>query len=88
MFVDAAIFYEVLERCPDLFPEWKKEGDKYWNSETGYIVYKGGAIAHDAIYRGWKYDNISKTITSKTINGGKCPEWKITGEYLNYEFYN
>ena len=88
MFVDAAIFYEVLERCPDLFPEWKKEGDKYWNSETGYIVYKGGAIAHDAIYREWKYNNMSKTITSKTINGGKGPEWKITGEYLNYEFSN
>lgn len=88
MFVDAAIFYEVLERCPDLFPEWKKEGDKYWNSETGYMVYKGGAVAHDAIYRGWKYDNISKTITSKDINGGKDPGWTIIGECLNYEFSN
>ena len=53
MLIEPAVFYEVLERCPDLFPEWEKEGDRYWNSKTGYMVYKGGAVAHDAVYRGY-----------------------------------
>ncbi len=82
MFVDTAVFYEVLERCPDLFPEWKKEGNKYWNSKTGYMIYKGGTIAHDAVYRGQKFYN-----ASKTINGSKDLEWKKEGECLNYGYY-
>lgn len=55
MFIEPKIFYEVLERCPDLFPEWKKEGSRYWNSETGYMVTEDGTVLHDAIYRGYKY---------------------------------
>ena len=45
--------YEVLERCNDLFPEWKKEGNQYWNSRTGEIVTKDGVAMHDLVYRNY-----------------------------------
>ena len=53
MILDGKRLYQVLERCPDLFPEWKKEGDQYWNSKTGEIVNKEGTFMHDLVYRGY-----------------------------------
>ena len=57
MLIEPAVFYEVLERCHDLFPEWEKEDDRYWNSKTGYMIYKNGIVVHDAVYRGYVLDN-------------------------------
>ena len=54
MFIENDIAYQVLERCQDLFPEWKKEGDQFWNSETGEIICKNGLTMHDLVYRGYK----------------------------------
>ena len=55
MFIDDSLMYEVLERCGDLFPEWKREGDSFWNSKTGEIVHKDGFITHDLVYRPNKF---------------------------------
>lgn len=61
--------YEVLERCNDLFPHWKKEGDQYWNSRTGEIVTKDGVSMHDAVYRPPKEEE--DWITCE-LNGEPC----------------
>ena len=58
MILDGKRLYEVLERCPDLFPEWKKEGNQYWNSKTGEIIYDNGMYMHDLVYRGYEAYNI------------------------------
>ena len=68
MFIDADVAYEVLERCQDLFPEWKKEGDQYWNSETGEIIRKDGIVMHDLVYRGYKHDLSHEIHLDKSTN--------------------
>ena len=55
MFIDDSLMYEVLKRCGDLFPEWKKEGDSFWNSKTGEIIHKDGFVTHDLVYRSYKF---------------------------------
>lgn len=52
MILDGKRLYEILERCGDLFPEWKKEKDRYWNFKTGEIVDKDGGFMHDLVFRG------------------------------------
>lgn len=44
--------YQVLERCSDLFPEWKKGHGQFWNSKTGEIITEDGIKMHDLVYRG------------------------------------
>lgn len=76
MYLTGKKLYDVLERCNDLFPAWKKEGSQYWNENTGEIVTKGGLMMHDAVYRpsnipdpdGYLGDDISE---SRTINFGQ-----------------
>ena len=58
MFLDGKKLYEVLDRCEDLFPEWKREGNKFWNSKTGEIVYNDGLEMQDLVYRGREGYNI------------------------------
>ena len=58
MFLDGKKLYEVLDRCEDLFPEWKREGNKFWNSKTGEIVYDDGLEMQDLVYRGREGYNI------------------------------
>lgn len=58
MFLDGEKLYQVLDRCEDLFPEWKREGSKFWNSKTGEIIYDNGVGAHDLVYRGHEAYNI------------------------------
>lgn len=55
MFIDADRAYQVLERCGDLFPEWIKEKDQYWNRETGEIITKSGISIHDCVYRPFSF---------------------------------
>lgn len=50
--IDNKRAYQVLERCQDLFPEWKKEHGRFWNSKTGEILTKDGIAMHDLVYRG------------------------------------
>lgn len=52
MFIDGSLMYEVIERCPDLFPEWIKENGQYWNCKTGEIITENGIAMHDLVYRG------------------------------------
>ena len=54
MFLYGTRLYQVLERCEDLFPEWKRENGQFWNSETGEIVTEDGGIIYDLVYRGYK----------------------------------
>lgn len=56
MFLDGKKLYQVLDRCEDLFPEWKREGNKFWNSKTGEIIYENGFTAQDLVYRGENSD--------------------------------
>lgn len=51
MFIDDSLMYEVIERCPDLFPEWIKENGQYWNRKTGEMITKDGIVMHDLVYR-------------------------------------
>lgn len=51
MFLTGKKLYDVLERCNDLFPAWEKEGNQYWNRNTGEIVRSNGLMMHDAVYR-------------------------------------
>ena len=55
MFLDGKRLYQVLDRCEDLFPEWKREGNTFWNSKTGEIIYENGMKAQDLVYRGNNY---------------------------------
>ena len=55
MFIEGKKLYQVLERCGDLFSEWKKEGDSFWNSKTGEIIHKDGFVTHDLVYRPVKF---------------------------------
>lgn len=51
MFLSGKKLYQVLERCNDLFPAWKKEGNGYWNCNTGEIVCSDGTEMHDLVDR-------------------------------------
>ena len=51
MYLEGKKLYQVLDRCSDLFPEWKREGDSFWNSHTGEIVTKNGHYMYDCVYR-------------------------------------
>lgn len=51
MYLYGKKLYKILERCEDLFPEWKKENDQYWNSITGEIITKEGVSMHDLVCR-------------------------------------
>lgn len=51
MFLTGKKLWDVLERCADLFPAWHKEGNQYWNSNTGEIVRNDGLMLQDAVYR-------------------------------------
>ena len=72
MILDGERLYQVLERCPDLFPEWKKEGNEYWNFKTGEIITKDGHIMHDLVYRG---DTIIIMDTLKDIIENPAQEY-------------
>lgn len=52
MIDDNKIAYQVLKRCPDLFPEWKDEGSSFWNCRTGEIITQSGVVMNDLVYRG------------------------------------
>lgn len=52
MFIDDSLMYKVLERCLDLFPEWMKEGENYYNVRTGEILIKDWPILDDCVLRG------------------------------------
>ena len=56
LFFDTDNAYEIIDRCQDLLPEWEKEGDQFWNRETGEIIRKDGSKYQDLVYRGYKYD--------------------------------
>lgn len=56
MILEGEKLYKVLDRCEDLFPNWHREGDSFWNSKTGEIVTKEGTSMHDAVYRPPKED--------------------------------
>ena len=56
MILEGEKLYKVLDRCEDLFPNWHKEGDSFWNSKTGEIVTKEGTSMRDAVYRPPKED--------------------------------
>ena len=58
MFLDGKKLYQVLDRCEDLFPEWRRECDRFWNSETGEIICKNGLAMHDLVYRGENLDTL------------------------------
>jgi len=51
MFIDNKIAYQVLERCHDLFPDWEKENNQFWNHKTGEIITKSGIAMSDLVYR-------------------------------------
>ena len=51
MYLEGEKLYQVLDRCSDLFPEWRREGDSFWNSHTGEIISKDGRCMHDCVYR-------------------------------------
>ena len=53
MFIEGKLLYEVLDRCEDLFPEWERENNQFWNRKTGEIVDKNGIMMHDLVYRGY-----------------------------------
>jgi len=53
MFIEGKLLYEVLDRCKDLFPEWVREDNRFWNRTTGEIVYENGTVMHDLVYRGY-----------------------------------
>ncbi len=55
MFLNGKRLYQVLDKCEDLFPEWKREGNRFWNSKTGEIVYENGLELQDLVYRGGVY---------------------------------
>ena len=59
MFLNGRRLYQVLDKCEDLFPEWKREGKgegkRFWNSKTGEIVYENGLELQDLVYRGGVY---------------------------------
>ena len=54
MYIEGKDLYLALERCSDLFPEWKKEGNQFWNSKTGEIITKEGIPMHDLVNRTFK----------------------------------
>ena len=64
MFLNGKRLYQVLDRCEDLFPEWKREGNKFWNSRTGEIVYDDGLIVHDLVYREREYEYNHKSYNT------------------------
>ena len=68
MFLDGKKLYQVLDRCEDLFPEWKRMGNKFWNSKTGEIVYDDGLEMQDLVYRGRKYEYNHKSYNSGFVN--------------------
>ena len=51
MYLTGKILYNVLDRCEDLFPDWVREHDQFWNRKTGEIVTKNGQSMHDLVYR-------------------------------------
>ena len=52
LFFDTDNAYEIIDRCQDLLPEWEKEGDQFWNRETGEIIRKDGSKYQDLVYSG------------------------------------
>ena len=56
MIIEGEKLYQVLDRCEDLFPNWHREGDRFWNCKTGEIITKNGLKMHDAVYRPPKED--------------------------------
>ena len=54
-------FYKILKEHPEMFPDWKDEGTKFWNSRTGEILWEDGTVMYDLVYRGNRdYDNYWK----------------------------
>ena len=58
MFLDGVKLYQVLDRCEDLFPEWQREGNSFWNSQTGEIIHESGLKTQDLVYRGFNYSQM------------------------------
>ena len=53
MVINGKRLYDVLDRCEDLFPEWVRENNSFWNRTTGEIIYENGIMMHDLVYRGY-----------------------------------
>ena len=68
MILEGKRLYEVLDKCEGLFPEWKRMGNKFWNSETGEIVYDDGLEMQDLVYRERKYEYNHKSYNSGFVN--------------------
>ena len=87
MFVDipGKTFYKILKEHPEMFPNWKDEGTKFWNSRTGEILEEDGTVMYDLVYRGDRdYDNYWKDCFNdepKSIIGtGEMPKITLTAE--------
>lgn len=64
MFINGKRLYDVLDRCEDLFPEWVRENNSFWNRTTGEIVCENGTMMHDLVYR--NYAESSDTYADTT----------------------
>ena len=88
MFIENDIAYQVFDRCQDLFPEWKKEGDQYWNSKTGEIIRKDGMTMHDLVYRGYKYALRRKENSGETSSDrSNVDNWVLNSPDLDIDEY-
>ena len=95
MFIDNKTAYQVLERCNDLFPDWKKENNQYWNSKTGEIITKSGVAMNDLVYRDavkevkdWadNHDEQQYLFPIEELEGTKVIPYVYDGKELNIIF--
>lgn len=50
------------------YGNWVKEGNYWWNKETGDILHPDGTMTHDCIYRGDALQNTSKDLFEQLEN--------------------
>ena len=81
--IPGKIFYKILKEHPEMFPNWKDEGTKFWNSKTGEILEEDGTVMYDLVYRGNRdYDNYWKDCFNdepkSIIGSGEMPKITLT----------
>ena len=86
-YIDDKIFYKIVTKHPDWFPNWENEGHQIWNRVTGEIVTEDGRYMMDGVYRGGRdYNNYWKDCfqdSPKSISGGPS-DLSITLSYDDY----